>query len=105
MLLYFCATIALLLRDVWSNPRKTLLCKGVGVYALMGIAGDLVSEAGGATIDKLYFRNKLADFVPEIDWSNKGPMKGFGGETGAAAALNFLRAHRAKRKLRIISNA
>jgi DNA sulfur modification protein DndB len=104
MVLDFWAAVALLLRDAWSNPRKTLLCKGVGVYALMGVAGDLVNEAGSATIDKLYFRNKLADFVPEIDWSNSGPMSGFGGEAGASAALNVLRTSRGKGKLRVISN-
>jgi DGQHR domain-containing protein len=104
MVLDFWSAVALLLHDEWSNPRKTLLCKGVGVYALMGIAGDLIGEAGNATIDKLYFRNKLADFVQEIDWTNKGPMKGFGGETGVTAALNFLRMSRGKGKLRVISN-
>ena len=104
MVLDFWATVAQLLGDEWSNPRKTLLCKGVGLYALMGIAGDLIGEAGGVPIDKLYFRNKLADFVQEIDWSNSGPMKGFGGVGGATEALNFLRTTRAKGKLRVISN-
>src|SRR5258708_7920116 len=66
MVLDFWAAVALLLRNAGSNPRKTLLCKGVGVYALMGIAADLVNEAGNATIDKLYFRTKLADFVREV---------------------------------------
>lgn len=104
MVLDFWAAIALLLRDEWSNPRKTLLCKGVGVYALMGIAADLVNEAGSATIDKLYFRNKLADFIQDIDWSNAGPMSGFGGETGVTAALNVLRSARGKGRLRVISH-
>jgi len=104
MVLDFWSAVALLLRDEWSNPRKTLLCKGVGVYALMGIAGDLICEAGSATIDKMYFRNKLADFVQEVDWTNAGPMKGFGGGTGATAALNFLRTVRGKGRLRVISN-
>jgi DGQHR domain-containing protein len=104
MVLDFWAAIALLLRDEWSNPRKTLLCKGVGVYALMGIAADLVNEAGSATIEKLYFRNKLADFIQDIDWSNAGPMSGFGGETGVTAALNVLRSARGKGRLRVISH-
>jgi DGQHR domain-containing protein len=104
MVLDFWAAVALLLRDAWNNPRKTLLCKGVGVYALMGIAGDLVNEAGSATIDKLYFRNKLADFILDIDWSNAGPMNGLGGETGVKTALGVLRSSRGKGKLRVISN-
>jgi DNA sulfur modification protein DndB len=105
MVLDFWAAIALLLRDEWSNPRRTLLCKGVGVYALMGIAGDLVNEAGNATIDKLYFRNKLADFIQEIDWSNAGPLSGLGGGAGVKNALTILRSTRGKGNLRVISNA
>jgi len=104
MVLDFWAAVALLLRDKWDNPRKTLLCKGVGVYALMGIAGDLVDEAGSATIDKRYFSNKLADFILDIDWSNAGTLNGLGGETGAKTALGILRSSRGKGKLRVISN-
>jgi DGQHR domain-containing protein len=105
MVLDFWAAIALLLPDAWSNPRKTLLCKGVGVYALMGIAGDLVNEAGGASVDKLYFRNKLADFIQEIDWSNAGPISGLGGEAGVRNALGIIRSLRGKSNIRVISNA
>ena len=105
MILDFWAAVALLLRDEWNNPRKTLLCKGVGVYALMGIAGDLVLEAtGNVTVDKLYFRNKLADFIQDIDWSNTGPMNGLGGEAGVKNALNILRTSRGKAKLQVISH-
>jgi DNA sulfur modification protein DndB len=104
MVLDFWAAIAMLLPDAWSNPRKTLLCKGVGVYALMGIAGDLVNEAGNAAIDKLYFRNKLADFIQDIDWSNAGPMSGLGGEAGVRNALGIIRSVRGTGKLRVISN-
>lgn len=104
MVLDFWAAVALLLREPWDNPRKTLLCKGVGVYALMGIAGDLVIEAGAATIDKRYFSNKLADFITDIDWSNVGPLNGLGGETGVKTALGILRLSRGKRKIMVISN-
>ena len=63
-----------------------------------------MNEAGSASIDKLYFRNKLADFIQDVDWSNAGPMSGFGGETGATAALNVIRSNRGKGKLRVVSN-
>lgn len=104
MVLDFWAAVAVLLPDKWNNPRKTLLCKGVGVYALMGIAGDLIDEAGSVTIDKRYFSNKLSDFILDIDWSNNGTFEGLGGEAGAKTALNTLRAARGKGKLRVISN-
>jgi DGQHR domain-containing protein len=104
VVLDFWAAVALLLRDGWDNPRKTLLCKGVGVYALMGIAGDLVNEANFDAVDKRYFSNKLADFILDIDWGTDGPFSGLGGEAGVKAALGILRSSRGKGKLRVISN-
>lgn len=104
MVLDFWAAVALLLRDDWDNPRKTLLCKGVGVYALMGVAADLVAEGRGGAVDKRYFSNKLADFIRDIDWSNKGPLNGLGGEAGVKTALELIRARRGKGKVRVISN-
>ncbi|MBV8831209.1 MAG: DGQHR domain-containing protein [Acidobacteria bacterium] len=104
MVLDFWASVSVLLQDKWNNPRKTLLCKGVGVYALMGIAGDLIDEAGGVTVDKKYFSNKLSDFILDIDWSNGGTFAGLGGEAGAKKALEILRTARGKGKIRLISN-
>lgn len=104
MVLDFWGAVALLLRDVWDNPRRTLLCKGVGVYALMGIAGDLVMEARGSTVDKRYFSNKLADFILDIDWSSQGPLNGLGGEAGVKTALELIRSRRGKGKIKVISN-
>lgn len=102
IVLDFWAAIALLLRDAWDNPRKSLICKGVGVYSLMGIAGDLVNEAGSSVTDKRYFSNKLADFISDIDWSNTGPLRGLGGEGGVKTALATLRSHRGKGQLRVV---
>ena len=104
MVLDFWAAVADLLADKWNNPRKSLLCKGVGVYSLMGIAGDLIDEAGGVTIDKKYFSNKLSDFILELDWSNTGTFAGLGGEAGVKSALKILRGARSKGKIRLISN-
>jgi DGQHR domain-containing protein len=102
IVLDFWAAVALLLRDPWDNPRKSLICKGVGVYSLMGLGGDLVNEAGAAVIDKRYFSNKLADFILDIDWSNSGPLRGLGGEGGVKTALAVLRAKRGKGQLRVV---
>ena len=104
IVLDFWAAVALLLRDAWDNPRRSLLCKGVGVYALMGIAGDLVNEAGSAVIDKRHFSNKLADFILDVDWSTAGPFSGLGGEAGVKTALGVLRSGRGKGQLKVISN-
>lgn len=104
IVLDFWGAVALILRDGWDNPRRHLLCKGVGVYALMGVAGDLVNEAGASVVDKRYFSNKLADFILDVDWSTDGPFSGLGGEAGVKAALGVLRTARGKGLLKVVAN-
>lgn len=101
----FWSAVALLLREGWDNPRRTLITKGIGVYSLMGIASDLYAEAGSQTIDKRYFMNKLSEFITDLDWTTNGPLKGLGGESGVKLAIETLRSSRDKRRLRIVSNA
>jgi DGQHR domain-containing protein len=104
VVLDYWAAVALLLRTAWDNPRKYLVTKGVGVYALMGIAADLCSENLLQTPDKRYFTSKLSEFITDIDWTSDGTLKGFGGEAGVTLALALLRAARAKHPLKLISN-
>jgi DNA sulfur modification protein DndB len=103
MVIDFWSVLSVLLREQWGPHQRNLLCKGVGVNALMGIAGDLVNEAGDQACDKAYFRNRLADFVLDFDWTNRGPLGGFGGGSGVKAALEILRQARGKHQLRQVS--
>jgi DNA sulfur modification protein DndB len=86
-------TKAMVLATPWENPRAYLLTKGIGVYSLMSIGGELVREATAKqcpyTLD--YFVGQLSDFLEKIDWSNNGPLMGYGGVKGADAALSLLR--------------
>lgn len=106
VVLDFWAALSVVLRDQWSNPRKHMLTKGVGVYALMEIAADLYHEApdGGRGCDRRYFANVLSDFAGEIDWSTDGPLKGFGGQGGVKSAVQLLREARKKTKFKVVSN-
>jgi DGQHR domain-containing protein len=103
----FWGCVALLLREAWDDPRHHLLNKGVGVYALMSLAADVYESARGAncTCDKRYLTSALSEFIQDIDWSSGGPLSGLGGEAGVKAALAYLRNERAKKKLKVISNA
>jgi len=105
VVLDFWAAVAMLLRVAWDNPRRYLVTKGVGVYSLMGIAGDLYRESVGQTLDRRYFINKLSEFITDIDWTSESALKGFGGEAGVKLAIDLLRAARQKPQLRVISNA
>ena len=106
VVLDFWAALAVVLKNQWSNPRKHMLTKGVGVYALMEIAADLYLEApnGGRSCDRRYLANVLSDFVGEVDWSTDGPLKGFGGQGGVKSAVHLIREVRKARKFKVVSN-
>lgn len=93
---FWCA-ITVVLSKQWSQPRQNMLMKGIGVYCLMSLAGELYRESvnKGVVCSVDYFISTLSDFVHGIDWSNKGPLKGYGGASGADAALALLRQVRA----------
>jgi DNA sulfur modification protein DndB len=97
ILIDFWSAITMVLPKQWQLPRRHLITKGIGVYALMSMAGQLTreAEAKGNIPDLDYFIMKLSDFVDEIDWSIDGPMKGYGGTSGADAAYAMLRQIRA----------
>lgn len=102
---FWCA-ISIVLDEEWKNPRSNFVTKGIGVYALMGIAGDLFldSQHRGITCDRPYFSGNLEDFVHDVDWTKHGDFKGLGGESGAQAALEILRSVRRKDLFRVVQH-
>lgn len=101
VILDFWKAVTVVLDAEWRNPRKHVLSKGVGVYALLDIAADIFLEAKGAIPDEAYFCSALADFAKQFDWSTTGPMQGLGGEGGASAAADLIRQVRRKSKLKV----
>lgn len=79
-------------RDEWAAPRKHFLTKGIGVYAMMGLLVDLYSSRGpGSSLpNKRELVSSLHDVAGGFDWTNTGPLRGLGGETGAEQALFLL---------------
>jgi DGQHR domain-containing protein len=104
IVLDFWVAISVLLREPWDNPRRHLINKGVGVYALMTIAADLYheSESTGQPCDKKFLLARLSEFITEVDWSSTGQLAGLGGESGVKSALNIIRSVRNKRKLKVV---
>lgn len=106
IVLAFWAAVANVLADAWAAPRRHLLTKGVGVYALMATAADLVKEAPDLiSCDRSYFTARLADFLPHIDWRTDGPLQGLGGEAGVKEAIRIIRAARAAQRFRVVDLA
>lgn len=104
LVLDFWSALACVLPTAWSKPRKHLLTKGIGVYALMEIAADLYSEAPpSAVLNRHYFVSVLGDFVTTFDWSTDGALKGLGGEGGVKQATGIIRDARRRSRVRVVN--
>lgn len=103
VILDFWSAVSIVLHEAWRNPRKHMLCKGVGVYALMDIAADLYLDCPrGVSPDRTYFCAALGDFATGFDWSTQGPLQGLGGESGVKAAVELIREARRKSMLKVV---
>jgi DNA sulfur modification protein DndB len=91
--------VAEVLDSAWREPRRHVLNKGIGVYALMGLLGDLwtAHPPPRNRIERVHFEAALYDLAG-YDWSTSGPLAGLGGLGGAHRALEMLRAARAATK-------
>lgn len=100
----FWQAVAQTLPEAWATPRRYVLTKGIGVYALTRIAADIYLEDREAErgSDTRSFAAALSDFVSLIDWSNEGALKGYGGQGGVKAAVEFLRETRHRAKYRVV---
>ena len=70
--------------EPWREPRRHLLTKGIGVQGLSLLAGDIVklALATGEPLTLSTFEHYL-DSISSQNWTNTGPLKGFGGRSGA----------------------
>jgi DGQHR domain-containing protein len=104
LVLSYWTAVSQVLREQWLEPRRHFLTKGIGVYALMGILGDLWKEsvAQGLIADTSFFVGALHDFAVDFDWTASGPLRGLGGEGGALEALELLRRGRSSGSHRLI---
>lgn len=100
----FWNSVTEVLETEWKNPRKHVLTKGIGVYALMHLAADLCREAGleVSQLSQEYFTAKLSDFVFELDWSSDGSFNGLGGQKGVSEAIKIIRNVRTKPMLKVV---
>lgn len=104
IVLNFWVAIALVLEEEWNNPRKYMITKGIGIYSLMSIASELYIEAqrDGVKCTSTYFTGKLSDFVTALDWSNRGPLKGYGGQSGVQEAISLIRSLRERPNIKVV---
>jgi hypothetical protein len=103
----FWRAVAFVLPQQWAAPRSHVLVKGIGVYALMSLAGLFTAEALAerTSPDFDFFVSRLSDFIDQVDWSNEGPLRGYGGAAGADAAFAMLTQTRAAAHSRFHTHA
>lgn len=105
LVLDFWVALVTVLPEQWSTPRKYMLTKGVGVYALMEIAADLYGDTPKSKVcDRNYLIATLSDFAPDFDWSTNGTLKGLGGQGGVKRAVELIRATRRYSRLKVVEN-
>lgn len=104
-LIAFWQAVADTLPDAWAAPRRHVLTKGVGLFALTKIASDITCEtsARGETCSRQLYTCELSAFVRSVDWTNQGSFNGFGGENGVRAATSLLREVRQQSCLRTVN--
>jgi hypothetical protein len=102
----FWRAVAFVLSSEWNSPRTNFVTKGIGVYSLMSLAADLYLDAARSVLvcDEAFFAGALSDFLPDVDWSSGGPLRGFGGAAGADQAFVLLREVRARSRLKVLSS-
>lgn len=105
LVLDFWVALVTVLPEQWRNPRKHMLTKGVGVYALMEIAADIYNETPKNKIcDRNHLVAALSDFAPDFDWSTNGTLKGLGGQGGVKKAVELIRATRRNSRLKVVGS-
>jgi DGQHR domain-containing protein len=101
----FWKAVAAVLPKQWKDTRRHMLTKGIGVYALMHIAADICNENNdaGRVCDKRSFASALNDFAGLVDWSTGGSLKGYGGQAGVKAAVEYIRGVRARARYKVVN--
>jgi hypothetical protein len=77
--------------DAWKEHRCNLLTKGVGLYGLMQLLGDIVKSDPHASFSVNYFKAKLLPLSSTIDWSSHGRFAYVGGKKGVQDVYQALK--------------
>jgi len=77
--------------DAWVDHRNNLITKGVGLYGLMQILGDLVRKYPLTIYSVEFFADHLSPLKDTFDWSSRGRFAFVGGKKGVKDVYNALR--------------
>jgi DNA sulfur modification protein DndB len=98
----FWVAVSVVIPEGFAKSRSYLITKGIGVYALMELAADILCEQPlSFRPDVSFFTAVLGDFAVDFDWSSSGPLKGLGGEGGVTQAIHIIREARRRARLKV----
>jgi DNA sulfur modification protein DndB len=98
----FWVAVAAVIPEAFATSRSYLVTKGIGVYALMELAADIVNEHSVQKRPDVHaFITALGDFASTFDWSSSGPLKGLGGEGGVRQAVKLIRDARRRARIKV----
>ncbi len=87
---YWLAVAKIFVKE-WSDPRHSLLTKGVGLYALMNLLSDVVLTSQKSSFSEKYFFDRLRFLRKKIEWNSSGMFAGIGGQKGVSSVYKKLR--------------
>jgi hypothetical protein len=77
--------------DEWEDPRHHLLTKGIGLYSLMLLLGDIVMHSPSPSLTEEEYARLLLPLKNDIDWHSKGMFADAGGQKGAVKVYERLK--------------
>lgn len=91
LVLYFWKAVQSTFPEAWEDHRSNLITKGVGLYGLMQLLGDIVKSNPNADFSVDYFMAKLLPLKSIIDWSSQGRFAYVGGKKGVQDVYQALK--------------
>jgi DNA sulfur modification protein DndB len=85
--------VATIFSDAWTNSRKHLITKGVGIAALAELGKYVIEECLSSGDTSVTAMAEHLKKLEGFDWGNQtSPLKIVGGQKGAKAAANMFKA-------------
>ena len=89
----FWQAVANIFSDAWTDNRKHLLMKGVGIAALADVGRDIIQECFANDDTSVAAMSKYLNKLDAFDWGNKTSVLSLvGGQKGASAAAKAFNA-------------
>lgn len=75
----------------WSDHRHHLLTKGLGLYSLMTLLGELAKDRELETLSENWFYDQLKPMKGKVDWRTNGEFAEAGGQKGVQLVFERLK--------------